>query len=81
MKIRFIALFIRLLPNYSSIRIPLSIINTCNFTKRVKTFRGLTLYKRIVKTWTEEPERFVLEPDHLATRLYRLCHFYVKTIS
>jgi transposase InsO family protein len=37
-------------------------INAYNFGRRLKTLKGLTPYEFIVKTWTNEPERFILNP-------------------
>jgi transposase InsO family protein len=34
----------------------------CNFGRRLKTLGGLTPYGYICKIWTEEPERFILNP-------------------
>jgi hypothetical protein len=39
-------------------------INAYNFGRRLKTLKGLTPYKFIVKAWTNEPERFRLDPIH-----------------
>jgi transposase InsO family protein len=39
-------------------------INAYNYGKRLKTLRGLTPYEFICKTWTNEPERFTLNPLH-----------------
>jgi transposase InsO family protein len=33
-----------------------------NFARRLKTLKGLTPYEFICKTWTAEPERFILNP-------------------
>lgn len=33
-----------------------------NFAKRLK--KGLTPYEFICKTWTSQPERFILNPHH-----------------
>jgi transposase InsO family protein len=35
-----------------------------NFGRRLKTLRGLTPYEAICKAWTEEPQRFTLNPLH-----------------
>lgn len=35
-----------------------------NFGRRVKTLRGLTPYEFICKQWTNQPERFTLNPIH-----------------
>jgi hypothetical protein len=37
---------------------------TYNFTRRLKTFGGLTHYEYISKIWTSEPERFIRDPIH-----------------
>jgi transposase InsO family protein len=39
-------------------------INAYNFGKRLKTLKGLTPYECICKIWTNEPERFKLNPIH-----------------
>ena len=39
-------------------------INAYNFGRRLKTLQGLAPYESIVKTWTNEPERFRLNPTH-----------------
>lgn len=35
-----------------------------NYARRLKTLRGLTPYENIVKCWTEEPDRFRINPAH-----------------
>lgn len=35
-----------------------------NFAKRLKTLKGLTPYEYICQTWTNQPERFKLNPLH-----------------
>ncbi|WP_454918634.1 IS481 family transposase [Xanthobacter sediminis] len=35
-----------------------------NFGRRLKTLRGLTPYEFICKCWTNQPERFTLDPIH-----------------
>ncbi|TQV70235.1 IS481 family transposase, partial [Denitrobaculum tricleocarpae] len=35
-----------------------------NFAKRLKTLKGLTPYEYICKLWTEQTERFTLDPIH-----------------
>jgi hypothetical protein len=35
-----------------------------NFARRLKTLRGLTPYKAICKLWTQEPDKFTLNPTH-----------------
>ena len=37
-------------------------IRAYNFTRRLKTLKGLTPYEFICKIWTSEPERFTLNP-------------------
>ena len=44
-----------------------------NFAKRLKTFKGLTVYEFIFQKWTSEPERFSLKPDHLIPGPNILC--------
>ncbi len=39
-------------------------IDACNFGKRLKTLKGLTPYEYICKAWTNEPERFRINPIH-----------------
>jgi len=39
-------------------------INAYNYGKRLKTLKGLTPYEFIVKAWTTEPHRFILDPTH-----------------
>jgi len=41
-------------------------VDAYNFAKRLKALRGLTPYEHIVKCWTEEPNRFILDPTHLS---------------
>src|ERR671913_207065 len=35
-----------------------------NFGRRLKTLKGLTPYEFICKRWTNEPQRFRLDPIH-----------------
>ena len=35
-----------------------------NFARRLKTLHGLTPYEHICKTWTNQPERFIVDPTH-----------------
>jgi hypothetical protein len=37
-------------------------VTAYNFAKRLKTLKGLTPYEYICKLWTNEPERFTLNP-------------------
>jgi transposase InsO family protein len=39
-------------------------INAYNYGRRLKTLKGLTPYEYICKCWTNEPERFKLNPIH-----------------
>jgi len=39
-------------------------ISAYNFGRRLKTLKGLTPYEFIGKCWTQEPERFTLDPIH-----------------
>lgn len=39
-------------------------INAYNYGRRLKTLKGLTPYEFICKCWTNEPERFRLNPIH-----------------
>ena len=35
-----------------------------NFARRLKTLSGLTPYEYICKSWTSEPDRFIVDPIH-----------------
>lgn len=39
-------------------------INAYNYARRLKTLKGLTPYEYVCKIWTNEPERFKLNPTH-----------------
>ena len=39
-------------------------IDAYNFARRLKTLRGLTPYEHIYQCWTNEPQRFRLDPLH-----------------
>jgi transposase-like protein len=39
-------------------------VNAYNFARRLKTLKGLTPYQFICNAWTNEPERFRLNPIH-----------------
>ncbi len=39
-------------------------VNAYNFAKRLKTLKGLTPYEFILKTWQNEPNRFIVNPTH-----------------
>ena len=44
-------------------------IDAYNFARRLKTLRGLTPYEFVCKQWTNEPERFTINPNHQFTGL------------
>src|SRR3954449_5848360 len=51
--------------SHDQLRAPLSdFVTAYNFTRRLKTLKGLTPYEFICKRWTLEPERFRLDPIH-----------------
>ena len=37
-------------------------VTAYNFARRLKTLQGLTPYEYICKSWTKEPDRFILNP-------------------
>jgi transposase InsO family protein len=39
-------------------------LDAYNHARRLKTLRGLTPYEYICKTWTEQPQRFIIDPTH-----------------
>jgi transposase InsO family protein len=39
-------------------------LDAYNHARRLKTLRGLTPYEYICKTWTEQPDRFIIDPTH-----------------
>lgn len=39
-------------------------IDAYNYARRLKTLKGLTPYEYICKIWTDEPDRFKLDPIH-----------------
>ena len=39
-------------------------VTAYNYARRLKTLRGLTPFEFITKCWTEEPQRFRLNPIH-----------------
>lgn len=39
-------------------------INAYNYARRLKTLSGLTPYEYICKIWTNEPQKFTLDPTH-----------------
>ena len=49
--------------NHDQLRQHLQIfIDAYNHGRRLKTLRGLTPYEYIARIWTEEPERFKIDP-------------------
>jgi transposase InsO family protein len=45
-------------------------VTAYNFARRLKTLKGLTPYEAICKAWTNQPERFILNPLHQMPGLY-----------
>jgi len=39
-------------------------LSAYNFGRRLKTLKGLTPYEFTCKTWTAQPERFIVNPLH-----------------
>ena len=39
-------------------------VDACNHARRLKTLRGLTPYEYVCSIWTEEPDRFRINPSH-----------------
>jgi transposase InsO family protein len=39
-------------------------VQAYNFARRLKTLKGLTPYEHICQTWTNQPDRFILDPTH-----------------
>ncbi len=39
-------------------------INAYNFAKRLKALKGLTPYEFIIKTWTSDLNKFIINPNH-----------------
>jgi len=51
--------------NHDQLRIHLTdFINAYNYARRLKTLSGLTPYEYICKSWTKQPEKFILNPTH-----------------
>ena len=40
-----------------------------NYARRLKTLKGLTPYEVICRAWTNEPEKFNIDPIHQLPRL------------
>ena len=56
--------------NHDQLRAHLAtFVDAYNFGKRLKTLKGLTPFEHICKCWTEEPNRFTVNPTHLAPGL------------
>ena len=50
---------------HESLRVHLAtFLDAYNFAKRLKSLRGLTPFERICQLWTEQPQRFRLNPIH-----------------
>jgi transposase InsO family protein len=41
-----------------------SFLMAYNFARRLKTLKGLTPYEYICKLWSEDPDRFIINPHH-----------------
>lgn len=39
-------------------------VNAYNFAKRLKTLKGLTVFEYVKKCWTEQPKRFINNPNY-----------------
>ena len=44
-------------------------LDAYTFARRLKRLRGLTPYEAICKVWTDEPDRFRIDPIHLTSGL------------
>lgn len=44
-------------------------VNAYNYARRLKTLKGLTPYEFICKQWTDDPDKFTLNPIHQMTGL------------
>ena len=52
--------------NHDQLRAHLAaFVDAYNFANRLKTLKGLTPFEHICKCWTEEPNRFTVDPTHL----------------
>jgi transposase InsO family protein len=47
----------------------LAFVNAYNFANRIKTLKGLTSYEFIIKTWQNQPKKFITDPSHHNVRL------------
>jgi transposase InsO family protein len=51
--------------SHDQLRIHLqTFLDAYNFAKRLKTLKGLTPFEHLAKCWTEEPQRFKIDPTH-----------------
>ncbi|MBM2716243.1 IS481 family transposase, partial [Mesorhizobium caraganae] len=51
--------------NHDQLRAHLAtFLDAYNFAKRLKSLSGLTPFEHICKIWTEQPQRFRLNPSH-----------------
>ena len=41
-----------------------------NYARRLKTLKGLTPFEYICKIWTDDPDRFIINPDHFIPEPY-----------
>ncbi len=48
---------------------PRTFLEAYNFAKRLKTLKGLTPFEFIVQCWTDQPDRFKVDPTHHAPGL------------
>ncbi len=48
---------------------PAAFLDGYNFAKRLNKPRGLTPYEAICRAWTDDPDRFTLDPIHLTSGL------------
>jgi transposase InsO family protein len=56
--------------NHDQLRAHLAaFVDAYNFAKRLKTLKGLTPFEHICKCWTEDPNRFNVDPTHLSPGL------------
>lgn len=58
-------------------------LDACTFARRLKTLSGLTPYEYICKTWTSQPDRFIVDPIHQmpGTNTFRISALPCCTVS
>ena len=57
-------------------------ISAYNFSRRLKTLKGLTPYEFICKQWTSEPVRFIIKPIHQMPGLNtRVFHAWIESVK